>query len=325
MGHEMNSKIRHILLFDGTWRSARSHTNVSETMRYLKEEDTSCRQVVKYYKGVGSRLSGSGNVAEGAFGIGVDVDLFDAYIYIAQNWKPGDEIFMFGFSRGAFIARSLVGMIAAVGLVKSDVFGEAWRAYRDRRHMPGPRPLIKFMGLYDTVGSMGVPFFSFDDKNYRFHDTNLSPIVQNAYHAISMDETCPDFKPCYWTNNPKDSYVEQRMFPGSHGDIGGSYKDRTMADYVLEWMLSKSEGAGLELKGMDGLRKRIYIDRIKLHDGYWDFCYGIYGMAYLGSRYHRGLQDIPGLVIDESANLVKPPLNRAKPGLGEMKYLFDWI
>ena len=108
---------------------------------------------------------------------------------------------------------------------------------------------IRFLGVWDTVGSLGVPSRSLDwvDRGYDFHDTTLSHIVRNAYHALAMDETRPEFVPTLWTSAPKEGQTLQQVwFPGVHAEVGGGGCSPLM-DVPLRWMQEKALANGLEL------------------------------------------------------------------------------
>jgi uncharacterized protein (DUF2235 family) len=146
----------------------------------------------------------------GAFGDGLFRKIKNGYTFIAHTYDDGDQIFVFGFSRGAYTVRCLAGMIAISGLPQSDRFtnqttDDAFRAYRDKVNRAtllnkfardyGSRDVkIELVGVWDTVGSLGIPgpdVFGINEKIYGFLDTTLHPDVQAGYHAISIDEVRP--------------------------------------------------------------------------------------------------------------------------------------
>ena len=168
---------RLVICFDGTWNSAdaeRADTNVALLARAIHATvgTGGIPQSVLYLRGVGTAGLQAEIIFEGATGLGVDENIRSGYMFIAQNYLPGDEIFLFGFSRGAFTARSLSGLINACGVLKRQELGDlgrAWKYYRS----PGPHSPadfmkscqsdchlgaeIKFLGVWDTVGALGVP------------------------------------------------------------------------------------------------------------------------------------------------------------------------
>lgn len=300
--------MRHVLLFDGTWRKYEDQTNIARMLDFIQDSPD---QVTLYFSGVSSTSHGD-KLLTGITGLGVEEDLCYAYQHLVLNWNPGDELFLFGFSRGAFIARSLAGMLNHCGLVGSPAdIRNAWSSYRGNRELlalnnklrPGKFP-IKFLGVFDTVGALGVPAFPWDDKRYQFHDTTLNPNIKHAYHAIAMDEVCPDFPACTWSN-PKTETHEQRWFAGSHGDIGGGvYKDRSATNIPLRWILDKAIVAGMQVHPEVMIALDDEIEKagseIKVHSGYWDLGGGLYGLIYLGRKLHRGILSAPGAEVDLS-------------------------
>jgi hypothetical protein len=103
---------------------------------------------------------------------------------------------------------------------------------------------IKFIGVWDTVGALGIP--GHDDHKFAFHDTKLSGSVRNAYHALAIDERRGPFRPSLWDYTPKPNQkVEQMWFAGVHSDIGGGYPEIGLSDIAMQWMMEKAEDAGL--------------------------------------------------------------------------------
>jgi uncharacterized protein (DUF2235 family) len=250
------SKRRLVVLFDGTWNKPESNTNVERLRRLIAPRDADgIEQLVEYIPGVGVE-PGMGHLLGGAFGYGLSGNVKDGYRWLCGQWQPGDEIWLFGFSRGAYTARSLGGMIRKCGLLRRDDgaiadadLASAYAFYRDTVIKPGDdkaaawraaRSLetdIHFIG--DTVGALGIPntaaWFPFARTRYQFHDTDLSQIVKHAYQALALDEHRADFAPAKWTRNPdmlapgesptakkpEQIEVEQRWFVGAHADVGG--------------------------------------------------------------------------------------------------------
>ncbi|MEO5829281.1 MAG: DUF2235 domain-containing protein, partial [Rhodanobacter sp.] len=226
----------------------------------------------------------------GAFGYGLSGNVTDGYRWLCENWQPGDLIYLFGFSRGAYTARSLGGLIRKCGLLRcgsnqsvatADV-DEAYDLYRDATSKPDDPVAvafradhsievgIHFIGVWDTVGSLGIPdtasWFPYARASYQFHDTELSKIVKYAYQALALDEHRADFSPAVWTRNPytikpgesltskknEQIDIEQRWFIGSHSDVGGGNdcdgagrKPDPLPDLPLAWLQRKAMDAGL--------------------------------------------------------------------------------
>jgi len=254
---------RIIFCADGTWDSAQNDTNV---YKLFKAIPITSDQVAFYDDGVGSDGTPLEKVAGGAFGDGLFQKIKDGYTKIAHVYEPGDEIFIFGFSRGAFTARSLAGMIAICGLptgsFDDNLVNTAFQAYRN----PNQRAAllaslnnynlfdakVKMVGVWDTVGSLGIPaiFGGVDPQIYGFLDTNLHPDVLNAYQALAIDERRREFPPTLWTppSPPVDGQVlEQVWFCGVHCDVGGGYPETGLSDITLSWMMENAENLGLQL------------------------------------------------------------------------------
>ncbi|HEV7122623.1 MAG TPA: DUF2235 domain-containing protein [Rhodanobacter sp.] len=279
-----------VLLFDGTWNKPESNTNVERLRRLLAPVDASGNaQLVNYITGVGVK-SGISHLLGGAFGYGLSGNVLDGYAWLCRTWQAGDDIYLFGFSRGAYTARSLGGLIRKCGLLKpasdgnlsKDALSQAYDFYRDVATKPDdPAAVtfradhsievdIHFIGVWDTVGSLGIPvtasWFPFARKRYQFHDTELSKIVKYAYQALALDEHRGDFKPALWTRNPftvktgesitskkqEQCEIEQRWFIGSHSDVGGGNdsdgagrKPDPLPDLPLAWLQRKAMATGL--------------------------------------------------------------------------------
>lgn len=262
---------RLIVCCDGTWNAADSQsaeTNVALMARaiHATQDTGGIPQIVLYLRGVGSVGLKAEQWFEGAVGFGVDENIRSAYMFIAQNYVPGDQIFLFGFSRGAFTARSLAGFISACGILKRQRLGDllsAWdyyrsppphspeafqKAYKTDNHL-GAR--ISFLGVWDTVGALGIPshlLATENERRYAFHNTSPCPIVDHACHALAVDEHRDQFVPTLWTGKEPDGVrIEQVWFAGAHADVGGGYVTRTLADIPLVWMGKTAEAKGLAL------------------------------------------------------------------------------
>ena len=180
----------------------------------------------------------------------------EAYGFIADNYRPGDEIFLFGFSRGAYTARSLAGLIGRVGVLQKyemERFIDVWEYYTEHNPPPGyldervpdrhkPQHLnIKCIGVWDTVGALGIPGSRFCAQNYRFHTVALDPNIHYAFQALAIDERRGNFQPAIWRRNPSapNQILEQVWFPGAHSNVGGGYANHGLSDTAFLWMLSR--------------------------------------------------------------------------------------
>ncbi len=293
-----------VVCCDGTWNDPTDQTNVWRTFELLRQHcgalpvapdaatgsaslasgievdlaDGTRRRIplfAYYDKGVGERRGG------GAFGVGLGRNVREAYDFVARHWEPGAHLFIFGFSRGAYTARSLAGMLNAVGVVdplQPEATAAAWEHYRllpaarddarkariDGLQKPGAArgTVVRFLGVWDTVGALGVPVPQLRGLSnklfgdiYRFHDTGLGANVLNACQALAIHEQRGAFKPVLWTRrhervadergNPTRQRVLQVWFTGSHGDVGGGYQgDRRLGDIALTWMLKRALECG---------------------------------------------------------------------------------
>lgn len=265
---------RLILCCDGTWNTADQEengepcpTNVVKISYRIAKRDGDIPQIIYYDQGVGS-----GNILDrasgGALGAGLEANIHDAYRFLVANYEPGDELYLFGFSRGAFTARSIAGMIRKCGILGRgfvEHYRDAIALYRTDLHPDAAVPLkfrtdyslsgadeikIKCIGVWDSVGALGIPLRGLrwvTRGKYQFHDTELSGVVEHAYHALAIDERRAPFEPTLWMYKPKPGQtVQQTWFCGVHSDIGGSYPERGLSDITLDWMISKAQGTGLK-------------------------------------------------------------------------------
>lgn len=263
---------RIVIASDGTWNSPEDEmpTNVLRLARAIAPQSTDAmRQVVFYDWGVGSdrkKLSG------GVSGVGVDKNIMDCYRFIVQNYDVGDELYLFGFSRGAYTVRSLAGMIRNCGVLKRTYarhISKAFDLYRKRGKKSAPdeakakalraeycvadQTPIEFVGVWDTVGTLGIPFTFWGlldhESAYLFHDTSPSRIVKCARHALSIDETREDFTPVLWDEDKVGIDLKQVWFAGVHCDVGGGYADNhQLGDVACIWLLQEAEARGLVLE-----------------------------------------------------------------------------
>ena len=259
---------RIVFCFDGTWQAPMSNTNV---YRMYKALTVSSDQVTFYDDGVGADAQGLDRLLDGAFGQGLLQKIMDGYTKIAHVYETGDEIFLFGFSRGAYTARSLAGMIANCGLptgnFTDDCVTQAFAAYRDPANRATilsslgacglGNATIRMVGVWDTVGSLGIPaiFGGVDDKKFGFLDTGLHPDVKNACQCLAIDEHRAQFPATLWTGTPAAGQtIEQVWFSGCHGDVGGGTPlagavdaGTRLCDITMGWMVAKAQGLGLTM------------------------------------------------------------------------------
>jgi uncharacterized protein (DUF2235 family) len=305
------------VFLDGTWNNVCDNTNVWR----LKSLCTrSPEQLVYYSAGVGTQ-SGE-HLSGGMFGIGINEEVISAYEWLVENYEPDAQLFIFGFSRGAFTARSLAGFISKCGLLKAGSPVSMKQMFE--RYRTGTAKTVRaldktegglaleeewikeysraipiwFQGVWDTVGELGVPVpcapkvsradFAFLETDLRINDTH-------AYHALAIDEHRPAFAPTLWVKStpkqgatypPRDlAHVEQRWFVGAHANVGGGYEDDLLAQIPLAWLMSKAMAHGLEFKDsvvIDGNE-----NACPIHDSLAEMAHGIYEVVELGKHYYR--------------------------------------
>jgi hypothetical protein len=274
-----------VVCCDGTgniWGNSRD-TNVVRLVRACVQDD---RQIVYYDPGVGTATDYPGvavvdslklrlkRVLGLAFGGGIYENIAGAYLFLVRHWQPGDRIFVLGFSRGAFTARAVAGMVNLFGIVRPHAdtmvpallrvyFGKldahnARGQTRDdlardiREHFATPAGAVAevhFIGAFDTVASVGglLPR----------HITSDSGLANKRFvhvrHAVSIDEYRAPYQPRLYQSapvpftDPARPSVEQRWFAGVHSDVGGSYARRGLADGALVWMADAACQTGLRL------------------------------------------------------------------------------
>lgn len=294
-----------IICADGTWNRPEEDiekdfpTNVLRLARAIKPVSGTLKQHVFYDWGLGSYHN---NMSAGATGRGIHKNILDGYRYIVQNYASGDRIYLFGFSRGAYTVRALCGLINNCGILKrhdAKRITEAWDIYKSARKDKHPEGTeakkfrgdychrsrkVHFVGVWDTVGALGIPFSLmglFEGKD-EFYDTKMGSNVSFARHALAIDEQREDFEPTIWSSRTGVD-LKQVWFAGVHADVGGSYPpDRDSgliaADAPLQWMLNEAKKAGLKVEPqlMDGLtdgaraqthksRKHVYRFKTPLH------------------------------------------------------------
>src|SRR5438034_5107168 len=264
---------RIVVCCDGTWSTpderdvnpanppeyALAPTNVTKLALAVAPSDpqNGISQLVFYNRGVGT--GNWGHILGGVLGAGLDRKIQEAYTYIVENYESGDELYLFGFSRGAYTVRSLAGFIRNSGVLQprnASRLDAAFALYRDRSPASHPRtlesqlfrrsfsyePRIKFMGVWDTVGSLGIPNAPFPiAKHWMFHDLVLSSYVENAFQALAIDERRGPFSPALFARDQHDAQrLEQVWFAGVHKDVGGGYFAHTLSDLSLAWMARRA-------------------------------------------------------------------------------------
>jgi len=261
-----------IVCCDGTWNEPGDDTNVVKMFRALLPSDADGHvQVVYYDAGVGSGALPGEKLLAGVTGYGISRNIQEAYRFIANNYESDTRIYCFGFSRGAYTVRALGGLVRFAGLLtKTDLEKLPWvyalyRTHPDKRphhrhyrqveeilsrvREAGRNPSIYFMGVWDTVGALGVPTPLLGEISRKwwvgFFDVSADNI-DYAYHAIAIDERRGPFKPSIWSNAwPGCRELKQVWFPGVHANVGGGYADSGLSDVAFGWMARMARERGL--------------------------------------------------------------------------------
>ena len=309
------------VFLDGTWNATGDDTNVWRLKSLCAPTDNrGTLQLACYEKGVRGLLGG-------VFGQGVDQIITAAYQWLVDHYDPGDDIFIFGFSRGAYTARSLAGFIAKCGLLKAGGALGVRQLYNRYRRVEAKTIWellaarqdgdaagltleeqwmlkysmaihIKFVGVWDTVGDLGVPWLTFEGFHWstlRFMTTGLRRPIDFGFHAMAVDEHRQAFLPTLWTVRtaaatdpdappPRPlASVEQRWFVGAHANVGGGNESDILPQVPLRWIMTKASLHGL------AFRDNVDLDDGELTanvtDSYDEFLYGTYRL--LSRPYYR--------------------------------------
>lgn len=284
---------RLIVCCDGTWLDSTSlmsgdipiPSNVTRISQAIKPiSDDGIPQIVYYQAGVGTQGSILNRVIGGATAEGLSENIRAGYSFLANNYFPDDEIYLFGFSRGAFTVRSIAGLINGVGLLTKDglpylseIFKDWENAYNEeyvpknqdkpfpdkpsasdprykkrliKNGLSRPNVTIEVVGVWDTVGSLGIPRIGWTEKfrprsrakkEYLFNNTELNDHIINAFQALALDEHRAAFQPAVWEKpDGNQTNLRQVWFPGAHSNVGGgSYHDQGIANITLAWMMAQ--------------------------------------------------------------------------------------
>jgi hypothetical protein len=255
------------LFFDGTWNrpqengGAEANTNVRKL--FLATEKTG--QIARYICGVGSGDGRFRKPLAGAGGLGVSRNIQKGYEKLVKYFREsdGDHLYLFGFSRGAYTARSMAGFLNYVGLLLESHIADvpkAFELYKSRANVQDSDLLpflrkqlgrddvafaslpVYLIGVWDTVGRLGIPdpLGVIPDRVVRFHRTDLPKNVTHARQALALHELRSQFEPVPWTSHVPEQTLKQVWFSGAHGDIGGGYCDARLSDITLRWMASEA-------------------------------------------------------------------------------------
>lgn len=261
-------------------------------------------------------------IPELIMGQGLTVRIVQAYTWLARHYRPGDHIYLFGYSRGAFAIRSLAGMISRIGLLRQDVVTErnvrlAWRYYSEggqeqamarlRRRRAHDSVPIRMVGCFDTVMALGIRLpllWMLTEPRFRFHDAHLGPDVQYGFQALALNENRAAFAPILWDDSSQSEHIEQMWFKGAHADIGGQLNGlefaRPLANIPLVWMLERAEFAGLPLP--EGWKQQFPRDITAPSVGSWRN----WGKAFLARA--------PRIAGQQQTEMLHPTVPRPYPG-----------
>ena len=339
----MASTVKRFALFlDGTWNNINDSTNVWRLKSLCKN---TAEQKVYYSAGVGTQKGEK--LLGGMFGMGINEEVISAYEWLVENYEIGGHIYIFGFSRGAFTARSLAGFISKCGLLKLGSplsLNQLYKRYRrgtsasirsllntettptlspeDKWLKKYSQPIpIYFQGVWDTVGSLGVPFPFIPHVNshdFAFLETDLHIDCSHAYHALAIDEHRKAFKPTLWVKNtpsagdsypPRNIYnVEQRWFVGAHANVGGGYENDSLAQIPAKWLMDKSIEHELEFNNLielDGDE-----EECPIHDSLAEMALGIY-KAIPGTKYYRPIGQKPQKTPSSTLNNINETIDKS--------------
>ena len=318
------------IFLDGTWNDEGSQTNVYRLYESVAVPSPDGVVQDKYYDpGVGTtRLQ---KISGGALGKGLSKNVRQAYSWLLDRYEESDHVYIFGFSRGAYTARSLGGLIAGCGLAKHGAPFDVeylYNRYQHRKDEAVPIYKLQFikennerkltdeelrllehsrridihmMGVWDTVGALGVPWTGMPligrDQFY-FHNPNLSKIYKHAYQALAIDEHRGAYKPTLWTlfkpdeegakpspRMPPVADVEQRWFIGAHANVGGGYANDPLSTPTLAWIQKKAADLGLKFTRTIGPAGTEH--QTAPVDSYGKFLFHTYRILTLGRRHHR--------------------------------------
>lgn len=306
------------IFIDGTWNQAGEGRDSNVAKLYRGTSSCNGEQVKAYIPGVGTDPTDiHGDKAKksklqftlrwlpkkcrrliaGIGGWGTDFNIKEAYKFLCENYSRtrNDQIYLFGFSRGAFAARSLAGFVDTVGVLlasRLDLVETAYKLYRHpniriRKQLPrllhkisGYRKASKqhendlpvyFIGIWDTVSSLGIA----NEQRYipgislQYHETALPEAVSVARHALALHELRDSYEPLLWTNLPAQQDVIQMWFAGCHSDVGGGHEwpNQDLANYALGWMTKEARIAGLEIDNTCSFSKFV-VDEQQVHHNF---------------------------------------------------------
>ncbi|QPF91243.1 DUF2235 domain-containing protein [Bradyrhizobium commune] len=318
------------VFMDGTWNVPKHLTNVSRLAALVAPVDPAgIPQNQKYVVGIGTDFT---DRLRGAFGKGINNRVRTAYAWLAENFSPGDHIYVFGFSRGAFEARSLVGFLDRCGLsTKADVpiVAALFERYRrpdvapnrselastgrqltkdERNFLDRTRPVeVRFLGIWDTVRYLDIPYGrirGFSRSENLFHEIMSTRSCRTIRQAIAIDEHRKPYRVEHFElsrQHAGSTDTEQRWFAGDHCDVGGGPPGGMISNVPLRWMQQEAASAGLHFKGLQPLTGDEH--SYTLHDAYRRFLGGAFRVA--SARYYREIEKRTGIRSTIDASVLK--------------------
>ncbi len=262
--------IDHVVLVDGTMSvlDDGQETNVGLIYKLLSEAARTENVSIIYE--AGNQWTDWSRTLDIIEGRGINRQIRRAYGWLATRYRPGDRIFLIGFSRGAYAVRSLAGVIDRIGLLTKEnaterMIRQAYRHYQldtdaevcatfAKSYCHAETP-VEAVAVFDTVKALGfrAPFvWKWEEVKHAFHNHHLGPSIRHGFHALALDENREAFQPVLWEcKDDWDGHVEQVWFPGAHGDVGGQLGSflpaRPLSNIPLSWMLSRLEACELPL------------------------------------------------------------------------------
>lgn len=313
----------HVVLMDGTFASLTQgrRSSIARIHAMLTGERGQLPAPVRIHYAAGQQWDAWRTLPELTMGATLERNICDAYAWLAREWRPGDPLFFFGYSRGAFAVRSLAGMIGRVGLLTHAhaTPGNVQRAWQLYRNDPAlqvepldpslchPVVPIRLIGVFDTVMALGIRLpllWMLTEPRFRFHDEHLGSHVEHGLQALALDETRAAFQPLVWDSQSVAGRIEQMWFRGCHPDIGGQLSGleyaRPLANIPLVWMMSGAEGFGLPLPA--GWQQHFPCDATAPSVGSWRS----WGKAFLARA--------PRLAGRDATERLHPSVPRPYPG-----------